>query len=98
VLKVRLNKHDRYIEELCGKIKNDYDSISTNVKLIKKKRSLGEIDVLAKKGDNVDIYEVKCSYRITKAKKQASSIRKHFHERISNFYFYCGATASLVVL
>jgi hypothetical protein len=98
VLKVRLSKHDRYVEELCSRIKQDYDSISTNVKLANKKRSLAEIDVLAKKGNDVDIYEVKCSYRITKAKKQASSIRKHFSERISNFYFYCGATASLVLL
>lgn len=96
--KVRLNKHDRYVQELCDKIRYDYDSLSTNVKITNKKRSLAEIDVLAKRGDNVDIYEVKCSYRITKAKKQANSIRKHFNFSINHFYFYCGATASLILL
>ena len=68
------------------------------MQLRNRKRSLAEIDVLAKKGNYVDVYEVKCSYRITKAKKQASSIRKHLNAHIKNFYFYCGATASLVLL
>ena len=98
MLKVRLSKHDRYIEELCGKIKHDYDSISTNVPITKKKRSLGEIDVLAKKGNRVDLFEVKCSYRITKARKQAQTQKKHLQMKINNCYFYCGATSSLVLL
>lgn len=98
MFRVRLNKHDRYLQELCSKIKDEYDSISTNVKISNRKRSLGEIDVIAKKGDSLDLYEVKCSYRITKAKKQANSIRKHFAQRIANFYFYCGATASIVLI
>ncbi len=99
MLRVRLNKHDRYLHELCDKIKYDYESISTNVKITKKKRSLGEIDILAKKGNCYDLYEVKCSYRITKARKQANIIKKHLNNiTINNMYFYCGATASLVLL
>ena len=93
----KLNKHDRYIQELSRKIKNNYDSISTNIKINKKKRSLFEIDVLARRGDDLDIYEVKCSYRIAKARKQARSFRRYL-KKISNIYFYCGATESIVLL
>ena len=80
MINFRLNKHDQYVEELCSRIKEDYDSISKNIVLKKKKRSLGEIDILAKKGNSIDLYEVKCSYRITKAKKQVFShvIGLHF--------------------
>jgi len=94
----RLNKHDRYLKDLHDKIKDRYDSVSTNIMIKKKKRSLGEIDLLAKKGDTFDLYEVKCSFRITKARKQARSLRKHFDLPINNIYFYCGATSSLVLL
>ncbi len=94
----KLSKHDQYVRELCDEIKPEYDSLSTKVLLKKKKRSLGEIDVLAKKGNKYDIYEVKCSYRITKARKQAKSLRKHFNQNINNIYFYCGASASLIIL
>lgn len=47
----KINKHDKYLQELYEKIKQDYDSVSTNVKIQKKKRSLCEVDILAKKGN-----------------------------------------------
>ena len=47
--KQRLSKHDRYVLELREKIKHRYDSISVNVKVASKKRSLGEIDLVARK-------------------------------------------------
>ena len=97
MFRFKVSKHDRYIQELCQKIKYEYDSLSTNVKIKKKKRSLGEVDVLAKKGKLIDLYEVKCSFRIVKARKQAKSLRKHLQE-INNIYFYCGATSSLILL
>jgi predicted RecB family endonuclease len=93
-----LLKHDQYTSELVEQIKHNYDSLSTNVLLKKKKRSLGEIDILAKKGERYDAYEVKCSFRITKAKKQAKGLRKHFGKAIDHIYFYCGATATLILL
>ena len=86
------------MEKLCDKIRDSYDSLSTNVKLRNKKRALAEIDILAKKGNSVDLFEVKCSYRITKARKQAKLIRKHLRARVGNVYFYCGASESLVLL
>jgi len=93
-----INKHDKYVLQLKNQIKYAYDSVSTNVKIIKKKRSLGEIDILARKGNKYDLFEVKCSYRITKAKKQAKSIRKHLKLDIRNIYFYCGASSTLTLL
>jgi Holliday junction resolvase-like predicted endonuclease len=63
-----------------------------------RKRSVGEIDILAKRGETYDVYEVKCSYRITKARKQTKKLNKHLGLNISNFYFYCGANSSLVLL
>ena len=57
--KQRLSKHDRYVLELREKIKHRYDSISVNVKVASKKRSLGEIDLVARKGRKIDLYEVK---------------------------------------
>ena len=98
MFRFKLNKHDRYIQELCSKIRQEYDSISTNVKILRKKRSLGEIDVLAKKGNSYDLFEVKCSYRITKARKQTMSIKKHLTFKVQNIYFYCGANSSLTLL
>jgi len=50
----KLTKHDRYVLELRDKIKHKYDFVSVNVKVPGKKRSLGEIDIVAKKGNKVD--------------------------------------------
>ena len=72
----KLSKHDRYVEELYTKIKDRYDSVSKHVAVRAKKRMLAEVDVLAKKGDSVDLYEVKCSHRPIKAKKQLSRLRR----------------------
>jgi hypothetical protein len=98
VFSFKVNKHDKYLQKLLREIKDAYDSISTHVLIKKKKRSLGEIDILARKGNKYDLFEVKCSYRITKARKQAKSLRKHFKKDIRNVYFYCGATSSLILI
>lgn len=92
----RLTKHDRYILELKNKIKHKYDFVSTNIKISGKKRSLGEIDLLGKKGNSVDMYEVKCSHRILKAKKQLQRIKKLMNFNKGKSYFYCGSSGVLV--
>ncbi|HLC62387.1 MAG TPA: hypothetical protein VJI52_05205 [Candidatus Nanoarchaeia archaeon] len=96
--KPKLSKHDRYVLELSDKIKHDYDYISTNVLLRHSKRSLGEIDIVAKKGNRLDLYEVKCSYRIVKARKQLKRIRKHLNLDNVRSYFYCGNSKVLVTV
>ena len=92
----KLTKHDRYVLELKDKIKHKYDFVSVNVKIVGKKRSLGEIDIIAKKGNKVDLYEVKCSHRIVKARKQLNRMKRLMNLNKSRAYFYCGSSESLV--
>jgi Holliday junction resolvase-like predicted endonuclease len=96
--KHRLTKHDRYVHELKNKIKHKYDSISVNVKIGIRKRSLGEIDIVAKKGNDIDLYEVKCSHRILKAKKQLNRIKRLLKLENSRAFFYCGSSGALMVV
>ena len=58
------------------------------------KKSHIEVDICAKLGDKIDIFEVKCSYRKTKAKKQLKRARKHI-EAEGNSFFYCGSSGML---
>ena len=84
------NKHDKYILTLCEKIREDYDVLFINVPLKHNKKLIGEIDIYARKGTRIDIYEVKCSYRIAKAKKQLKKVKKFLEIEEGNNYFYCG--------
>ena len=87
-----------YLQDLCEKVKCDYDSLSTNVRLYSKKgRVLAEIDLLAIRENSCDVYEVKCSYRITKAKKQLLRI-KRLMPHVTNLYFFCGESGLLKVV
>ena len=95
---IKLSKHDRYVLELSNKIKDKYDSISVNVPIKLSKRSFGEIDIIAKKGSRLDLYEVKCSYRILKAKKQLSRLKRYLKLENSRSYFYCGNSKLLVTV
>ena len=92
----KLTKHDRYVLELRDKIKHKYDFVSVNVKVPGKKRSLGEIDLVARKGNKVDLYEVKCSHRIVKAKRQLKRMRRLMNLDKSKSYFYCGSSEALI--
>lgn len=91
-------KHDRYVAELCDKIKDQYDVLEVGVKVRSKKRMLGEADIIARKGDHYDVYEVKCSHRITKAKKQLKRLSKYLSIHVDNSYFYCGSSGLLVLV
>ena len=100
----KILKHDRYVDVLYSRIKNDYDSIERNVPIYAKKRSnrqrlVAEIDILAMKEGKYDVYEVKCSYRFYKARKQLSRIRKLLHKEskmVGNVFFYCGESKMLM--
>ena len=94
----KLSKHDRYVLELSSKIRDNYDFISLNVPVKHYKRSLGEIDIIARKGNRFDLYEVKCSYRILKAKKQLKRIRNILNLKNARSYFYCGNSGMLVTV
>ncbi len=94
----KLSKHDKYILELSNKIRHNYDSISLNVPIKHYKRSLGEIDIIAKKGNRFDLYEVKCSFRILKAKKQLDRMKRYLKLENAGSYFYCGNSKALVTV
>ena len=98
MLTKKLSKHDMYVLELREKIKNNYDSVSVNVPLRHSKRSLGEIDLIGQKGNKFDVYEVKCSYRIVKAKKQLNRIKRILNLENVRSYFYCGNSKMLVTI
>lgn len=97
-------KHDKYVDILYSKIKADYDSIERNVSIYSKKkrnrqRLVAEIDILACKEGKYDIYEVKCSHRVYKAKRQLAKIKKLLYKEskmINNAYFYCGESKLLL--
>ena len=102
----RLNiiKHDKYVDVLYSKIKAEYYSVERNVRIYSKKkrnrqRLVAEIDILAFKEGKYDIYEVKCSHRFYKARRQLEKIKKLLHKEskmINNSFFYCGESKMLM--
>ncbi|MBR9677405.1 hypothetical protein GOV04_04650 [Candidatus Woesearchaeota archaeon] len=93
VFVAKLTKHDKYVQELVSRLQPRYDYLITNKTICNKKRKLAEIDILAIKGKQKDVFEVKCSYRITKARLQFRKLRKHLN--FDNAYFFCGASQQL---
>ncbi|QQG38767.1 MAG: hypothetical protein HYS32_04175 [Candidatus Woesearchaeota archaeon] len=79
--------------ELCEKIRDKYDFLIKNYCLRGKKRSYGEVDVYAVRNGEADVYEVKCSFRPVKAKKQIKKLNKFLE--IKNAYLYCGSSGQL---
>jgi hypothetical protein len=93
---VKLSKHDGFVQELYLKVREEYDTISRNIPLVSQRgRRIGEIDLLCVKGKDVHIFEVKCSLRRTKAKKQLMKIRKYLGSDHVNYYFYCGSSKTV---
>lgn len=89
-----LNKHDRYVQRLYDRIKDDYDAVERHVVLSSKKCAKAEIDIIAYRNDEVHVYEVKCSYRFYKAKRQLQKILRLLKKPAVAF-FYCGSADSL---
>lgn len=108
----KLNKHDQYVAHLCDELTaSGYDRVTAHVELFsKRKRRVAEVDVVATKGARCDIFEVKCSHRITKARKQLIKIKKlinkpqhlaalvanHRAVKNINVYFYCGESGAMI--
>lgn len=84
------------MQELVTQIRPNYEDISTHQIFKKKRRMITELDIVAKRGNEVHIFEVKCSYRITKARKQLNRARNLFRGQKTACFFYCGMGKSLV--
>ena len=59
-------------------------------------RMVGEIDLLGVHAGGVDVFEVKCSFRPVKARKQLQKISKLFNDKQVKTWFYCGEAAQLM--
>ena len=97
----KIIKHDKYQQQLYDVIKESYDFIYTNVPVYSKRnRIVAEIDILAYKNGFCDVFEIKCSHRITKAKKQLFKIQKllEVSTQVRNLYFFCGISGELLPL
>jgi predicted RecB family endonuclease len=88
-----------YVDDLCRSLAPGYDYLLRNVPIYSMKRRLiGEIDVLAFKEGYYDIYEVKCSHRISKARRQVTKFRKILsrQNKVKNTFFFCGESGMLI--
>lgn len=88
--------HDLYLWKLSKRLRKRYDRVETNVIINKKSRTVAEIDILAYDAGKAHVYEVKCSFRYTKAKQQFKKIRKHYEGEIKKFFLYCGRADQLI--
>lgn len=89
------------MKDLCEEIKPKYDFLLEKIPLYsKRKRLVAEVDVLAFKKNICDVYEVKCSYRITKARHQLRKIRKLLSRKskVRNTFFFCGEAKTLIMV
>ncbi len=95
-----MTKHDHYLHKLKESLEQEYEAILTHVPIYqpfrRKQRLIGEIDILPRRGDKYDAYEVKCSPRYVKARKQLRRIRKVSHFNITRTFFYCGSSGLLI--
>lgn len=92
----KLSMHDRFVQELVEQIKDKYDFLIYNVPIGNTRRTLGEIDIIGRCGDKYDLYEVKCSFRIFKAKKQLARAMKFLDFENMRSFFYCGSSRKIV--
>ena len=93
-LLLKTNKHDRYVQDLYKKIQDRYDYLILDYEIGKSKRTLGQVDLAGVKDRNIDLYEVKCSYRIHKAEKQLRRARRIMRIK-GQLYFYCGSSGQI---
>lgn len=92
-------KHDQYVEQLYAKLKDHYDVIYRSLPLFSERdRLIGEIDMVGVSPNGVDVFEVKCSFRPVKARKQLLKIKKIFGnvDKDVSVFFYHGAGEQLV--
>jgi len=65
----------------------------------KRRRLVAEVDILAFEDGFCDIYEVKCSHRISKARRQVRKIKKILSldsNNVRDGFFFCGESGNLL--
>jgi len=94
-LLLKPNKHDRYVQELYKKVQDRYDYLILDYEIGGSKRLLGQVDLAGIRKDKTDLFEVKCSYRIHKARKQLKRAQKIMRVQ-GNLFFYCGSSGQIL--
>ena len=98
---VKQSKHEAYIDLLITLIHDEYDYIMKNVKCYgAKNRVACEADIIAVTDGVADIYEVKCSFRPTKARKQLRRLRRYISRElpVRHTYFFPGSCERIMRL
>ncbi|HLC66894.1 MAG TPA: hypothetical protein VJK52_04600, partial [Candidatus Nanoarchaeia archaeon] len=98
---IQLNKHDRYVRQLSQRLRGNYDVLYTHYPIFGRKCQLAEIDVVGIKDGVIDVYEIKCSPRITKARRQLQRIKRllsNVHHVPINTFFYCGMSNAVLAV
>ena len=81
---------------MYDKIKSDYDVLERHVVISSKKCSQAEIDLIGYKDGKVTVFEVKCSFRIVKARRQLARIKRLLNIRDVALMFYCGTADQML--
>lgn len=93
-------KHDTHVQALVEILNRTECKTYQNLTFLSKRRRLiAEVDLLIERKDKIEVYEVKCSHRITKAQKQLYKIRKLLEQRSRKpieLFFYCGNSQEIV--
>lgn len=96
---IPLNKHDRYVKQLSQRLQGSYDVLYTHYPIFGRKCQLAEVDLLGIKDGTIDVYEIKCSPRIVKARRQLSRIKRLLSGRGRvNTFFYCGMSNAVLAI
>lgn len=85
---------------LARLVRDRYDYLLTDIPVYsRKKRLVGEIDLLGVKDNECDVFEVKCSHRIHKARRQLTKVRKNYAgHKVNRTFFFCGASRALITV
>lgn len=96
----KILKHDTYANELIQLLQTPALTIQQNLVLYSHKgRMVAEIDIFIERKHSIQIIEVKCSFRLKKAKRQLQKIKKILapqFEKPIELYFYNGSSKELV--
>jgi hypothetical protein len=80
--------HSLYVWKLSKELQKEYDQVVTNIPVLSEGRLQGEIDILAYRDGEAHAFEVKRSFRPTKARMQLRKVKDNFSEPIARFFLY----------
>lgn len=97
-----INKHDVFVDQLAHRLQSRYDEVHTHLRLFSHRRSkrhvAAEIDLLGVRGEQMDIYEVKCSHRPIKARKQLRRIQRLLGKPDAGMFFFNGESGTITAV